>query len=140
MEVYESDGPQATEALGAELAARLSAGDVVYVRGELGAGKTTLVRGACRALGVSGPVTSPTFAIAHRYNAAGGLVVAHVDLYRLGGLEGEDPDLLGDYLGEDRITFVEWPPERPAAVGAPPLITVELSHLEGDRRRVAVRA
>ena len=63
-----------------------------------------------------------------------------MDLYRLGGLEGEDPDLLGDYLGEDRITFVEWPPERPAAVGAPPLITVELSHLEGDRRRVAVRA
>jgi tRNA threonylcarbamoyladenosine biosynthesis protein TsaE len=140
VEVYETDGPQATEALGAELAARLSAGDVIHVRGELGAGKTTLVRGACRALGVSGPVTSPTFAIAHRYSAAGGLVVAHLDLYRLGDLEGEDPDLLGEYLGEDRITFVEWPPEHAAGLGARPLLTVELSHLAGDRRRVAVLA
>ncbi len=139
MKVYETDGPAATEALGAELAAELTAGDLVHVRGELGAGKTTLVRGACRALGVSGPVTSPTFAIAHRYGAAGGLVVAHVDLYRLNDLDAEDPDLLGDYIGGDRITFIEWPPERAAALVPPPRITVELSHLEGDRRRVEVR-
>jgi tRNA threonylcarbamoyladenosine biosynthesis protein TsaE len=139
VKVYETDGPAATEALGAELAAGLTAGDLVHVRGELGAGKTTLVRGACRALGVSGPVTSPTFAIAHRYGAVGGLVVAHVDLYRLHGLDAEDPDLLGDYVGGDRITFIEWPPESAAALGPPPRITVELSHLEGDRRRVEVR-
>jgi tRNA threonylcarbamoyladenosine biosynthesis protein TsaE len=141
VEVYETAGPAATEALGAKLASRLRAGDLVHVRGELGAGKTTLVRGACRALGVSGPVTSPTFAIAHRYSGEGGLLVAHVDLYRLGGLDGEDPDLLGDYIGADRITFIEWPPpELAAALGASPRITVELSHLDGDRRRVQVRA
>jgi tRNA threonylcarbamoyladenosine biosynthesis protein TsaE len=138
--VYETADPAATEAIGAELAARLRAGDLVHVRGELGAGKTTLVRGACRALGVNTPVTSPTFAIAHRYDAAGGLVVAHLDLYRLAGLDGEDPDLLGDYVGREAITFVEWPDPRAAAVlGAAPRITVELAHLEGDRRRVEVR-
>jgi tRNA threonylcarbamoyladenosine biosynthesis protein TsaE len=140
--VYESADPAATEAIGAELAARLRAGDLVHVRGELGAGKTTLVRGACRALGVSTPVTSPTFAIAHRYDAADGLVVAHLDLYRLagGGAQGEDPDLLGDYVGREAITFVEWPDSHAAAeLGAAPRITVELAHLDGDRRRVVVR-
>jgi tRNA threonylcarbamoyladenosine biosynthesis protein TsaE len=108
------------------------------VLGELGAGKTTLVRGACRALGVRGAVTSPTFAIGHRYGAAAGLVVAHLDLYRLPSLAAEDPDLLADYLGEGRITFVEWPPEGAGDLGAPRM-TVALAHLEGDRRRVEVR-
>jgi tRNA threonylcarbamoyladenosine biosynthesis protein TsaE len=136
---YETDGPAATEALGAELGARLAAGDLVHVRGELGAGKTTLVRGACRALGVSAQVTSPTFAIAHRYAGTEGLVVAHVDLYRLNSLDTEDPDLLADYVGDDRITFVEWPPAGTAELAGRPRITVELSHLEGDRRRVEVR-
>ena len=137
--MYETDGPAATEAVGADLAARLAAGDLVHVLGELGAGKTTLVRGACRALGVSAPVTSPTFAIAHRYGAAGGLVVAHVDLYRLGGLEQEDPDLLADYVSKERITFIEWPPVGAGELGTPPRITVELTHVQGDRRRVEVR-
>jgi tRNA threonylcarbamoyladenosine biosynthesis protein TsaE len=136
--VFETDGPQATEALGAQLAAGLLAGDVVYLFGELGTGKTTLVRGACRALGVSGPVTSPTFAIAHRYHGATGTAVSHVDLYRLASLGAEEPDLLEDYVGADAITFVEWPPERAAALGAPPRITVWLSHGGGNRRRVEV--
>ncbi len=65
----------------------------MHVIGELGSGKTTLVRGACRALGVAAPVTSPTFAIAHRYAAAGGLRVAHLDLYRLEHPAQEDPEL-----------------------------------------------
>jgi tRNA threonylcarbamoyladenosine biosynthesis protein TsaE len=71
-----------TEALGARIAADLEPGDVVLVRGELGAGKTTLIRGACRALGVEGPITSPTFTIGQRY--AGRIPVSHLDLYRLG--------------------------------------------------------
>ena len=138
--MFETASPAATEAVGAELATLLAAGDVVHVRGELGSGKTTLVRGACRALGVTAPVTSPTFAIAHRYRTPGGLVVAHVDLYRVGGgLEAEDPDLLADYLGGDAITFIEWPPERPATLGSSPRLTVELSHIDGERRRVEVR-
>jgi tRNA threonylcarbamoyladenosine biosynthesis protein TsaE len=137
MRVLETDGPAATEALGGEIAAALRPGDVVHVTGELGAGKTTLVRGACRALGVRGPVTSPTFAIGHRYGAADGLVVAHLDLYRVPSLASEDPDLLADYLGDDSITFVEWPPDVAAEL-PPPRLTVALSHLEDHRRRVQV--
>jgi tRNA threonylcarbamoyladenosine biosynthesis protein TsaE len=132
----ETSDPAETEALGAELAAGLREGDVVLVRGELGSGKTTLVRGAARALGVAGPVTSPTFSIGHRYQAAG-LTVTHLDLYRLAGLEHEDPALLDDYLGPGRIAFVEWPPEEERELPGARL-RVTLSHRGGDRRRVEV--
>src|SRR5947207_15252069 len=109
----ETSNSAETEALAGELAVRLGPGDVVLVEGELGAGKTTFVRGACRALGVEGVVTSPTFTIGQRYRAA--VPVSHLDLYRLSDLAEEDPDLLEDYLGPDRIAFVEWP--RDSAVG-----------------------
>jgi tRNA threonylcarbamoyladenosine biosynthesis protein TsaE len=132
----ETSDPAETEALGAELAAGLREGDVVLVRGELGSGKTTLVRGAARALGVAGPVTSPTFSIGHRYQAPG-LTVTHLDLYRLAGLENEDPALLDDYLGPGRIAFVEWPPEEERELPGARL-RVTLSHRGGDRRRVEV--
>ena len=103
----QSRGAAETEALGAELAATLRAGDVVLVEGELGAGKTTFVRGACRALGVTAIVTSPTFTIGQRYAAP--IPVSHVDLFRVEDLRGEDPDLLADYVRPDTIAFVEWP-------------------------------
>src|SRR5437660_9135019 len=102
-----SRSPGETEALGAELAARLKPGQVVLVEGELGAGKTTFVRGAARALGVIGPVTSPTFTIGQRYG--GRIPVAHVDLFRIRDLGEEDPDLLAGYVGADLVTFIEWP-------------------------------
>src|ERR1700739_1525429 len=88
----QTTGPAETEALGAELASALADGDLVLVRGELGAGKTTLVRGAARALGVADPVTSPTFSIGHRYRGSSA-TVSHLDLYRLAGLGGEEPAL-----------------------------------------------
>jgi tRNA threonylcarbamoyladenosine biosynthesis protein TsaE len=129
--------PSETEELGARLADGLRGGDVVLVQGELGAGKTTLVRGAARQLGVSDAVTSPTFAIGNRYRGAG-VTVSHLDLYRLASLAGEDPGLLEDYLGEGRIAFVEWPAvgggELPEAV-----LCVTLTHAGGDRRRIEVR-
>jgi tRNA threonylcarbamoyladenosine biosynthesis protein TsaE len=126
-----------TEALGAELAAGLSAGDVVLVEGELGAGKTTFVRGAARALGVSDPVTSPTFSIGHRYRGMG-VTVSHLDLYRLSSLHREDPELLDDYLGADRIAFVEWPEAGGGELGDARL-RVTLAHAGADRRRIEVR-
>jgi tRNA threonylcarbamoyladenosine biosynthesis protein TsaE len=124
-----------TEALGAGLAGQLRPGDVVLVSGDVGAGKTTLIRGACRALGVSGPITSPTFTIGHRY-AGGRVPVSHLDLYRLEGLEGEDPALLDDYVDSGSVAFVEWP-----AVAAPRLdvrrtVRVSISHAGGDTRTI----
>ena len=135
--MLETGGPRETEAAGARVAAALAPGDVVHVLGEPGAGKSTFVRGACRALGVRAPVTSPTFAIAHRYPADGGVCVAHVDLYRLESLAAEDEELLADYFGDDTITFVEWPAVGAAELSAPRLI-VSLTHLGGDRRRIEV--
>lgn len=132
----ETDGPAETESIGGELARMLSDGDVVLVRGELGAGKTTLVRGAARALGVTDPVTSPTFSIGHRYPGAG-VTISHLDLYRLAGLEHEEPEMLADYLGPGRIAFVEWP-EQQAVELAGARLHVTLSHRGGDRRHVEV--
>jgi len=130
--------PQATEALGAKLAGELQAGDVVLVEGELGAGKTTFVRGACRALGVTEVVSSPTFTIGQRYPAA--TPVAHVDLFRIDDLGSEDPDLLAEYLRPDAIAFVEWPPRRAETLGELVRIAarVRLEHAGGDRRWIEV--
>jgi tRNA threonylcarbamoyladenosine biosynthesis protein TsaE len=131
--VKHTNSPEETEAAGAAVAERLSPGDVVLVSGELGSGKTTFVRGACRALGVDGPVTSPTFTIGHVLGGAP--EVAHLDLYRLGSLAGEDPALLEDYLTPERVAFVEWP-----EVAEPALdrvaARVRLEHAGGDRRRI----
>src|SRR3954453_3330557 len=99
----ETGSAHETEQAGARLAERLRAGDVVVVSGELGAGKTTFVRGAARALGVEGPVTSPTFEIGHLYGGRG--EVAHLALYRLPSLAVEDPALLDDYLTAERVGF-----------------------------------
>jgi tRNA threonylcarbamoyladenosine biosynthesis protein TsaE len=125
-----------TEALGAQIAAGLRAGDVVVVGGELGAGKTTLVRGACRALGVEGPVTSPTFTIGHRYH--GRLPVSHLDLYRLESLEGEDPALLEDYLRPGSVAFVEWPAAAQPRLTGRRVLAIRLRHAGGDSRAIEV--
>lgn len=126
--------PEETAEAGAQLAARLGAGDVVLVSGELGSGKTTFVRGACRALGVEGVVASPTFSIGQVL--AGRIEVAHLDLYRLGSLSGEE-SLLEDYLTPERVGFVEWP-----AVGEPAIervaVRVRLEHAGEDTRRIEV--
>jgi tRNA threonylcarbamoyladenosine biosynthesis protein TsaE len=132
-----STSAEATERAGAELAATLKPGDVVLVSGELGSGKTTFVRGALHALGVEGPVTSPTFVVGVAYEGAHG-PLAHLDLYRLGGMGGEDPGLLDPFFAPDTIAFVEWPE---AAAGAWPQERVarhvKLEHAGGDEREIA---
>jgi len=135
-EVVETSSAAETEELGARIAARLEAGDVVLLSGELGTGKTTLVRGACRALGVPGPVTSPTFTIGQRYEG-GRMPVSHLDLYRLQTLEGEDPALLDDYLRPEGVGFVEWPGAGSGRLDRPAL-EVRLAHVAEERRRIEV--
>ncbi len=134
----ESSSAAETEALGAALAASLEPGDVVLVQGDMGAGKTTFVRGACRALGVSAVVSSPTFTIGQRYLAP--VPVAHVDLYRVADLGAEDPDLLADYLRPDTIAFVEWPQGAEQTLAALARIArrVRLAHAGGDNRVIEI--
>ena len=133
-----TNDPHETETLGAELAATLVPGDVVLVSGELGAGKTTFVRGGCRALGVTGLVTSPTFTIGQRYPAP--IPVSHVDLFRIEDLQGEDPDLLSDYVRPDAIAFIEWPSHGEDAVQALGRVVarVRIEHAGSDRRVVTI--
>jgi tRNA threonylcarbamoyladenosine biosynthesis protein TsaE len=126
--------PAETEELAARLARALRPGDVVRVSGELGAGKTTFVRGAARALGVTATVSSPTFTIGHRYDAP--VPVAHLDLYRIAGLDPEEWGDLEPYF-DGTVAFVEWPehggdwlPEARAAV--------TLGHVDESHRSVRI--
>ncbi len=137
--VVATAGPEETEALGAALARELEPGAVVLLSGDVGSGKTTFVRGAVRALGHDGRVTSPTFTLVNRYEG-GRVAVSHLDLYRLGdaGLDGEDPSLLTDELTGERIVFVEWPPAADVEHLGPIAARVVLSHAGGDRREIEV--
>jgi tRNA threonylcarbamoyladenosine biosynthesis protein TsaE len=125
-----------TEALAGRLARTLRAGDVVTVSGELGSGKTTFVRGACRALGIEMPVTSPTYTVGHRY--PGHPDISHLDLFRFQGLSSAEWGDLEPYF-EDSICFVEWPE---AAAGAlPPVrVAVRLSHVDRERRTIELES
>lgn len=138
MASYLTVTPEQTEALGADLAAGLQAGDVVLVAGDLGAGKTTFVRGACRALGVTAVVSSPTFTIGQRYPAP--VPVSHLDLYRIAALRDEDPELIADYVGPDRIAFVEWPRDEQTQIArfGRVVARVTIEHAGADHRRIAI--
>ena len=122
-----------TEAFGGTIAGLLRPGDVVLLRGELGSGKTTLVRGACRSLGIEEPVTSPTFTIGHLYH--GTATVAHLDLYRFVGLSAAEWGDLEPYF-DGTIAFVEWPEAGVAAL-PPARLALELEHVTPDERRIS---
>ncbi len=130
----ETRSSEETEAVAARLAAGLLPGDVVVVSGELGAGKTTFVRGACRALGVEARVTSPTFTIGHRY--PGATEVSHLDLYRFHGLSPAEWGDLEPYF-DDAIVFVEWPEAGLESLPRP-RVHVRLEHIAPETRRVRV--
>ena len=125
-----------TEELAGRLAGRLDPGDVVTVSGELGAGKTTFVRGACRALGVTGRITSPTFTVGHRYR--GSVDVSHLDLYRFRGLSAAEWGDLEPYF-EGAVVFVEWPEAGGAAL-PPSRAAVRLEHVSPEARHVTIEA
>jgi tRNA threonylcarbamoyladenosine biosynthesis protein TsaE len=132
-----SASPAETEAVASALARELRAGDVVTVSGELGSGKTTFVRGACRALGVTVPVTSPTFTVGHRY-PADPVDVSHLDLFRFQGFSAAEWGDLEPYF-QEALCFVEWPE---AAAGAlPPVrVKVRLSHVDEAHRLLALES
>lgn len=124
--------PAETEAFGERVGKRLRIGDLVLLTGELGAGKTTFVRGVARGAGSQAPVASPTFQLVRMY--PGRLLLAHVDLYRI-----ESPSELAD-LGLDELldqgaVVVEWGDR----LDAPEAALVHIEHLEGDRRMIRVK-
>jgi tRNA threonylcarbamoyladenosine biosynthesis protein TsaE len=131
-----SSSPEETEAFAALLAGELVPGDVVTVSGELGSGKTTFVRGACRTLGVTAPVTSPTYTIGHRYE--GEPDVSHLDLYRFKDVSAAEWADLEPYF-EDAVVFVEWPE---AAAGGLPAVraSVRLTHVDESTRAIRLDA
>jgi tRNA threonylcarbamoyladenosine biosynthesis protein TsaE len=133
-ESFESLSPEQTELVAAELASELQPGDVVTVSGELGAGKTTFVRGACRALGVQGPVTSPTYTIGHRYRGA--VDVSHLDLYRFESISPAEWGDLEPYF-DGAVCFVEWP-EAAEGTLPDPRFRVTLRYVAEDRRMVEI--
>jgi tRNA threonylcarbamoyladenosine biosynthesis protein TsaE len=129
----------ALERLAAKLAAHLEPGDVVVLAGEVGSGKTTFVRAAARALGVEGRVTSPTYQIARGYEGAAQgrpVIVNHLDLYRLEGLEDRDALELDDYLDPGAVTFVEWAEPVLGLIENPTV--VRIAHQTPTTRRVSV--
>jgi tRNA threonylcarbamoyladenosine biosynthesis protein TsaE len=131
----ETASPEETEALAARVAGELAVGDVVTVSGDLGSGKTTFVRGACRALGVRDRVTSPTFTIGHRYHGDG-VEIAHLDLYRFEGVSAAEWGDLEPYF-DGTIAFVEWP-EAGEGVLPPPRVQVRLRHAGEGKRLVTI--
>ena len=124
--------------LGEALGRRLAAGAVVFLQGELGAGKTTLARAIVRGLGAPDAVSSPTYALVHHYHGRRGDVY-HVDCYRLQGPDAA-ADLDWEQLGSSDALIVEWP-ERGGAWVPEPSVRVTLRQLDEDasRRRVVVQ-
>ncbi len=130
-------GEAATVELGAALAPLLVPGLSIHLSGDLGAGKTTLVRALLRALGERGRVRSPTFTLVEPY-CAGGLEIAHLDLYRLQDPAEWAESGFDEYLGGRTVTLIEWP-ERAAALLPPPDLRV-LLELDGGGRRATLTA
>lgn len=126
--------PTHTRQVARRLAGELAAPALVTLSGDLGTGKSTVVRAALRAFGVRGAITSPSFTLAQSYRGRGGVQLHHLDLYRLSG--GADVELFAwdDYLGPDAITFVEWPAAG-AEVLPEPTVRIELEH-HSPRSRV----
>lgn len=130
-------GPEATQALGAALAAALPAPAVLYLRGDLGAGKTALARALLLALGAPGPIKSPTYSLLERHRLPGG-EAAHLDLYRIA--QSAELEFLGlqELLPDLRLVLVEWPDHGAGALPRPDL-AVELA-VDGDGRSAVLEA
>ena len=129
----------ALEGLASRVARMLEPGDVVVLSGEVGAGKTTFVRAAALALGVTDRVTSPTYQLARGYEGLKDgrrMVVNHMDLYRLEGIEDRDVLELDDYLEPEAVTFIEWADPALDAIENPSL--VHISHETPTTRSVSL--
>jgi tRNA threonylcarbamoyladenosine biosynthesis protein TsaE len=133
---WASSDPLDTGQLAAAVAELLQPGDSVWLRGDLGSGKTTFIQAACARLGVRQAVSSPTYTVGNRYASPSG-PIAHLDLYRSRGLTIEEWVDLEPYF-DGAIAFVEWP-DAGAALLPPPRLVVDIDFAEGDARLITIR-
>lgn len=136
----ETDSAEQTQALGGRLARGLADGEVLALSGDLGAGKTTFVQGLARSLGITVPVTSPTFVLINRYRAPQGRILQHADCYRLQNAPLEMWDAgLSDLINNDDVVIIEWADRLPGLLPSEHL-EVHFEYLDEDRRRLTFRA
>lgn len=134
--VLETESAAETRAAGASLAQRLRNGDVLALAGDLGAGKTAFTQGLAAGLGITAPVTSPTFVLINRYRAPDGRVLQHADCYRLADAPAEMWDIgLTDLMSDDQILVIEWADRIPGLLPAEHL-EITFLYLGENRRRL----
>lgn len=126
-----------TQALGQKLASRLAPGDVIAYFGDLGAGKTAFTRGLAQGLGITDPVTSPTYTIVNEY-LSGRIPLFHFDMYRLGSSDELFDIGWEDYLARGGVCAVEWSENVEDALRDAIHITIEKDPLEPDTRRITI--
>lgn len=131
--VFESESPEATVALARRIGTAARGGEVILLRGELGAGKTCFAGGLAAGLGVVEPAVSPTYIIERSYSGARGLTLHHMDFYRLSSAADVEAAGMLDLQGPESVTLIEWPERAPEAF---PQWTVELRiTVTGDESR-----
>lgn len=135
--VLYSNSPEETEAIGQALSGHLQPGDVVAFRGDLGAGKTAFTRGLARGLGISEPVTSPTYTIVNEY-LSGRLPLFHFDMYRLSGADALFDLGWEDYLDRGGICAVEWSENVAEALEDPIWVAIQTDPTLESRRTITI--
>ena len=131
-----SRSEQQTATVAARISRLLEPGDTVFLKGQLGTGKTFFVRAAARELGVVEPVTSPSYTMAQTYSGA--VRIHHIDLYRLSSFQPEDIADFEPFFEGDAITFVEWPEQAELFLESPAHV-IELDHLYENSRRLRIK-
>ncbi|MBP5639185.1 MAG: tRNA (adenosine(37)-N6)-threonylcarbamoyltransferase complex ATPase subunit type 1 TsaE [Victivallales bacterium] len=136
---FESNSYETTLELGTRLATILSNGQVLALYGDLGAGKTVLARGFARGLGITEPVTSPTFTVAQEYHAPNGRWFYHLDMYRIDDERSAMAFGIEEYLfAPDAVTLVEWPERIEKLLRGDNCFSLTLTHVSEDTRYIDI--
>jgi len=136
-EVIITHSARETEEAGRRLAEKLSAGDVLALTGELGAGKTCFTRGIARGLGIKGYVKSPSFVMVHVHDKGGRLPLYHIDLYRVAGPREAEELGLEEYIYGDGVSVIEWA-ERGGGILPEDAVRIDFFHEGGTERRIEI--
>ena len=132
-----TDSPQATERFGETFAKKLHNGMTVLLFGELGAGKTTLTRGICKAFGI-GIVKSPSFVMVNIYSGQG-IDIYHIDLYRVPELDAETAGEIGEYIwNDDAIKIVEWTENLPDDILSGEIVSIKIKRISDNEREIII--